>query len=354
MNNINKNKICTSQSSYENSKQAGLNFWINTIIDKLYKNKSRSLEQKESTQKKHVMGIDFGSTTGKTVILDLKGNIISSCIKSMGAVSNEGVTESINTALKKAGLNQSDMAITVSTGYGRRMLDIADKNYTEITCHARGALAMMPNARLVIDIGGQDSKVISIDSIGDVSRFAMNDRCAAGTGKFFEVLARAMTIKLEDMGGIAMQADNKLKISSMCATFAESEVISLLAEGQSKEDILGAVHESVAIRTKGLASRVGIKGPIVMTGGVAKNVAAVHYLEKTFGEKFLLPSDPQIAGALGAAILALEEYRFENEELFLFENDDKKIEYKMSNEVSCKPNCKGDPSSSNSEQTSDA
>lgn len=135
----------------------------------------------------------------------------------------KGVTASIGGALKDAGITQQDVGRTVSTGYGRRMLDVADKNYTEITCHARGAVAMVPDARPVIDIGGQDSKVISVDANGLVAQFAKNDRCAAGTGKFLEVLARAMQIDLSDMGEIALQAQNKLKISSMCATFAETE-----------------------------------------------------------------------------------------------------------------------------------
>ncbi|MCK9505786.1 MAG: acyl-CoA dehydratase activase [Porticoccaceae bacterium] len=289
--------------------------------------------------KLYVMGIDFGSTTAKTVILDLKGNIVSSCISSMGAVSDHGVKASISGALQQAGLTQEDMGRTVSTGYGRRMLDIADKNFTEITCHARGALAMVPEARLVIDIGGQDTKAIAIDKKGVVGQFAMNDRCAAGTGKFLEVLARAMEIPLEEMGALAMEARQDLKISSMCATFAETEVISLLAEGHSKADVLGAVHGSVATRTKGLASRVGTKEPIVMTGGVAKNQAAVYYLEKTFGAKFILPKDPQIAGALGAAILALEDYKVEHKaELDKLDRD---FEEQMGAGGACAPLCKG-------------
>ena len=196
--------------------------------------------------KSYVMGIDFGSTTAKTVILDLKRNIVAWNVAHMGAVSGEGVKASIEGALAEIGITQADIGRTVSTGYGRRMLDVADKNYTEITCHARGAVEMVPDARLVIDIGGQDSKVIAVDANGLVAQFAMNDRCAAGTGKFLEVLARAMEIKLEDMGGIALDAQKTLKISSMCATFAETEVISLLAEGNNKPDVLGAVHAAIA------------------------------------------------------------------------------------------------------------
>ena len=292
--------------------------------------------------KSYVMGIDFGSTTAKTVILDLKGRVVSSCVSHMGAVSGEGVKASIAGALQEAGLTQADMGRTVSTGYGRRMLDEADKNYTEITCHARGAFAMVPEARLVIDIGGQDSKAISLDGTGLVSQFAMNDRCAAGTGKFLEVLARAMDIELEKMGEVAMQSENALKISSMCATFAETEVISLLAEGQTKPDVLGAVHAAIANRTVGLVGRVGKKGPVVMTGGVAKNKAAVHYIEQALGMTIILPQTPQIAGALGAALIGLDDYKAEHK-AELSQLDDDALDAQMNVARACSPGCKGVP-----------
>lgn len=293
--------------------------------------------------KSYVMGIDFGSTTAKTVILDLKGDVVSSCVSHMGAVSGDGVKASIEGALSDAGIAQDDVGSTVSTGYGRRMLDIANKNYTEITCHARGAVAMVPDARLVIDIGGQDSKVIAVDSNGLVSQFAMNDRCAAGTGKFLEVLARAMEIDLTEMGPIALQAKDKLKISSMCATFAETEVISLLAEGNTKPDVLGAVHAAIASRTMGLVGRVGKKGPVVMTGGVAKNPAAVHYIEEALGMPLTLPGAPQIAGALGAALLALDDYRAQHKDELATLAADDELDAQMGNARSCAPGCKGVP-----------
>jgi predicted CoA-substrate-specific enzyme activase len=293
--------------------------------------------------KQHVMGVDFGSTTAKTVILDLKGNIVSHAVAHMGAVSGNGVKQSMKDALEAAALTQADIGRTVSTGYGRRMLDEADKNYTEITCHARGAVAMVPGARLVIDIGGQDSKVISVDANGLVSQFAMNDRCAAGTGKFLEVLARAMEIPLEDMGATALAAQEKLKISSMCATFAETEVISLLAEGHPKTDVLGAVHKAIASRTLGLVGRVGKKGPVVMTGGVANNPAAVHYIQEELQMPLILPDVPQIAGALGAALIGLDDYRAENRQLLISEAEDMAREEQMAADKACIPGCRGVP-----------
>lgn len=292
--------------------------------------------------KHFVMGIDFGSTTAKTVILDLQGQVVASNVAHMGAVSGEGVKSSIEGALKEAGITQDDVGRTVSTGYGRRMLDIADKNYTEITCHARGAVAMVPDARLVIDIGGQDSKVIAVDANGLVAQFAMNDRCAAGTGKFLEVLARAMQIELQDMGSIALEAQEELKISSMCATFAETEVISLLAEGNSKPNVLGAVHAAIASRTMGLVGRVGKKGPVVMTGGVAKNAAAVHHIQKALGMPIHLPKTPQTAGALGAALLALDDYRAEHKDEIALALDGR-LDLQMDEAQHCVPGCKGVP-----------
>jgi (R)-2-hydroxyacyl-CoA dehydratese activating ATPase len=259
----------------------------------------------------YVLGIDFGSTTGKAVILDTEGGVRAAEVSQKGAVSDEGVRTALAAALAAAGVELSQIARTVSTGYGRRMLDIADRTITEITCHARGAVHMVPDARMVIDIGGQDSKVIAIDPNGLVAQFAMNDRCAAGTGKFLETLARAVNVELDEMGPLALQAQQKINVTSMCATFAETEVISLLAEGIAKVEVLGGVHASMAKRTLGLVSRVGKREPIVMTGGVARNPAAVRHIEEALGCKLILPEQPQIAGALGAALFALDDFRKE-------------------------------------------
>jgi (R)-2-hydroxyacyl-CoA dehydratese activating ATPase len=288
----------------------------------------------------YAMGVDFGSTTAKTIILNGEGEIVASRIESMGAVSDEGVKASIARALEQAGITQSEVNFCVTTGYGRRMLDVSQKSYTEITCHARGAVALVPDARLVIDIGGQDSKVIAVDANGLVETFAMNDRCAAGTGKFLEVLARAVEIKLTEMGPLAMQAGQELKISSMCATFAETEVISLLAEGHSKPDVLGAVHAAIAARTAGLVGRVGKRTPIVMTGGVAKNIAAVHHIEAVLGQKLVLPPDPQIAGALGAALFALDEIRLASKRSPVIDEEDRDVASAMGEARACGPACK--------------
>jgi predicted CoA-substrate-specific enzyme activase len=259
----------------------------------------------------YVLGIDFGSTTGKAVILDEQGTVRAAQVSQKGAVSDQGVKAALAAALQEAGIGLGDIARTVATGYGRRMLDIADRTITEITCHARGAVRMVPEARMVIDIGGQDSKVIAIDPNGLVAQFAMNDRCAAGTGKFLEALARAVNVDLDDMGPLALEATQNLTVSSMCATFAETEVIALLAEGTPKVEVLGGVHAAMAKRTIGLVARVGKRDPIVMTGGVARNPAAVRHIEDALATKLILPERPQIAGALGAALFALDDYRKE-------------------------------------------
>lgn len=292
--------------------------------------------------KTHVMGVDLGSTTAKTVILDLQGRVVASNVVQMGSVSGDAVNASMAAALKEAGITEAELGRAVSTGYGRRMIDLVDKSYTEITCHARGAAALFPGARLVIDIGGQDSKVIAIDSNGLVETFAMNDRCAGGTGKFLEVLARALDVDLNEMGPMALTAKEELKISSMCATFAETEVISLLAEGKAKPEILGAVHAAIAKRTFGLISRVGKRDPVVMTGGVAKNPAAVHYIEKELGLPLHIAPTPQVAGALGAALLGLDEF-LANKKTRAANADEADYDQAVQTAKSCAPACKGQP-----------
>lgn len=258
---------------------------------------------------RYVLGIDFGSTTGKAVILDDTGGIVSAQVSQKGAVSDAGVKAAIAAAFEESGLGWSDMARTVSTGYGRRMLDEADRSITEITCHARGAVNLCPGVRMVIDIGGQDSKVIAIDENGYVDQFAMNDRCAGGTGKFLETLARAVNVELEDMGPMALEAGEFPLVSSICATFAETEVISLLAEGNGKVPVLAGVHAALAKRLAGLVGRVGLRTPTVMTGGVARNPAAVMHIGKVLGVDLIVPERPQVAGALGAALYALDDFR---------------------------------------------
>ncbi|MDN5856401.1 MAG: acyl-CoA dehydratase activase [Actinomycetia bacterium] len=222
----------------------------------------------------------------------------------MGAVSRAGYARALEAALATAGVRREEITASIATGYGRRLVPDVDRTFTEITCHARGAAAMCPGVRLVVDIGGQDSKAILVDDDGIAEDFAMNDRCASGTGRFFEVLARAVECDLDELAALALAGEKELEVSSMCATFAETELISLLAQGERREDIAASVHRAVATRTLGLIAQVGRHTPVVMTGGVARNAAAVHVLAEALRTEVVVPRAPQIAGAYGAALLA--------------------------------------------------
>ncbi|GAB3377111.1 acyl-CoA dehydratase activase [Spongiibacter taiwanensis] len=252
------------------------------------------------------MGVDLGSTTAKAVVITSDGVVTGGQIVQMGAVSRKGVEKAIQGALTMAGLTEQDLSYTIGTGYGRRLVPGVGRTFTEITCHARGVAALFPEARLVIDVGGQDSKVIALDDQGLVDRFALNDRCASGTGRFYEVLARALECEIGEVGPLAMQGTKDLDVSTMCATFAETEIISLLAGGAEPADVAASVHRAIAHRALGLVAQVGKRSPIVMTGGVAKNSAAVHFLEQELHQTLQIPEDPQIMGAFGAALLAME------------------------------------------------
>ncbi|MEX1668386.1 acyl-CoA dehydratase activase [Zhongshania guokunii] len=254
----------------------------------------------------YFMGVDLGSTTAKAVVLDDQAKVLSAHIVQMGAVSRRGMEQAVESALASAGITQKDISYTIGTGYGRRLVPEVGRTFTEITCHARGVAALFPEANLVIDIGGQDSKVIALDEQGLVDNFAMNDRCASGTGRFYEVLARALECDISEVGALAMKGIQDLEVSTMCATFAETEIISLLAEGADPADVAASVHRAIAHRALGLVAMVGKRDGIIMTGGVAKNPAAVHFLEAALKQKMQVPDDPQIMGAYGAALLALE------------------------------------------------
>ena len=257
----------------------------------------------------HYLGVDLGSTTAKAVVINDDDQIVSSSTIAMGAVSRKGMQRAVDEALTTAGITEEDLAATVSTGYGRRLVPGAQKTFTEITCHARGTAAMVPGVRLVIDVGGQDSKAIAVDQDGLVEEFAMNDRCASGTGRFYEVLARAIEVDLDDLGELALRGTEDLEVSTMCATFAETEIVSLLAQDLDVADIASSVHRAIASRTLALVAQVGRRTPVVLTGGVSHNPAAVHYLARALKTEVLVPQHPQITGAYGAALLARESVR---------------------------------------------
>jgi len=253
-------------------------------------------------------GIDIGSVTTETVILDEKGEMISSHISPTGPNSRMAGERSFHQALKKADLSLEQIQFIVATGYGRVSAPFAHKTTTEITCHGRGARYLFPKTRIVIDVGGQDSKVIKLGQEGAITHFLMNDKCAAGTGRFLEVMAQALEIKIEDMGPLSLKSHQEIPISSMCTVFAESEVISLVAQARPIEDILNGIHQSICYRLTGLLDQVGIEPEVTMTGGVAKNSGIVYKIQRKINLKINLPHEPQLVGALGAALMAKEQF----------------------------------------------
>lgn len=251
-----------------------------------------------------VAGVDIGSTTSKAVILqDLK--ILSYSLIPTDADSFGSARKAVEQALEKVeGLDRGDIRCTVATGYGRDIASIASETVTEISCHARGANWFFPSVRTVLDMGGQDCKAIRCDGSGKLVNFAMNDKCAAGTGRFLEVMVRVMDVPLDTMGALSLQAKEEVKINSICAVFAKSEVTALLRRGLDKASVLSGLHTAISNRVYNLLRRVGVEPEFVITGGIARNIGVVKRMEEKVGLKALLPDEPQIVGALGAALFA--------------------------------------------------
>lgn len=253
-----------------------------------------------------VAGCDVGSLTGKAVILNDE-KIIATSIIPDEIRPEETANNALNLALSKANLKLEDISYLVGTGYGRTKVPFADENISEITCHGVGAHWQQPSIRTIVDIGGQDCKVISLDSDGYVADFAMNDKCAAGTGRFLEGVARALKLDLEELGPVSLKSNNPCVISSQCSVFAESEVVTLLADGIDISDIVAGIHKAVANRLISMVNKIGLKRDFTIVGGVSKNAGVVKFLEGIFRDIKKLPIDPQLGGALGAALLAKEK-----------------------------------------------
>jgi predicted CoA-substrate-specific enzyme activase len=263
-------------------------------------------EQKCLIPRTIALGIDSGSTSTNAVVIGPDGSAAGTATVPTGAKTLQSAALARRLALEAAGLPEDAEISTVVTGYGRAGISFAHDAVTEITCHARGAYRLFPEARTIIDIGGQDSKVIRMDGQGGVADFAMNDKCAAGTGRFLEKTAGALGVPLDEIGEAARAARADLQISSMCTVFAESEVVSLIAEGCSEADILKGLCQAVARRNEALLKRVGAGPPYMMTGGVARNAGVVAAFEALLGAPVYVPDAPELAGALGAAIFAGE------------------------------------------------
>ena len=251
-----------------------------------------------------IAGVDVGAATAKALILK-KGEILGYSIIPTGADSKKSAYRVMEQALKKAGLSKNDVEFIISTGYGRNSVDFADKSMSEILCQGRGVKFLIPSVGSIIDIGGQDSKAIELEEDGRVCNFVMNDKCAAGTGRFLEVMANVLEVgSVDKIGPLALKSKNHALISSTCTIFAETEVVSLRAQGWSRTDLLAGVHDSIASRVVTMASSIRLRDDVVFTGGVAKNVAVKKALEEGIGKELLVPKEPQITGALGAALRA--------------------------------------------------
>jgi (R)-2-hydroxyacyl-CoA dehydratese activating ATPase len=254
------------------------------------------------------VGVDIGSTTAKAVVLNQQAQIWTAIIPS-GSNPPLAGKQVYQMAVEKSGHIASDVAFIVATGYGRVSADFANKTVTEIACHGRGAFYLNPDTRTIIDIGGQDAKAISLGEKGKVIDFVINDKCAAGTGRFLETAAQlVLRVQLEDLAGLSAKANECPVISNTCAIFSQTEMVSLLAAGVKIENIVFGLHKSIASKVASMAKRVGIRPSIMMTGGVAKNGGMVAALAKELNNEITPPAnlDPQLVGALGAAIVARE------------------------------------------------
>lgn len=249
------------------------------------------------------VGIDVGSITTKAAVVR-DADLVSDRVMLTGYNAQDAGTKIYEDIISELGIKAAAVDKIIATGYGRKSVAIADKAVTEITCHAVGAHYLNPAVRSIIDIGGQDSKAIVVDENGGVKDFAMNDKCAAGTGRFLEVMARALEVDINEFGGVSLEADTPSKISSLCTVFAESEVISLISKGEKRENIIAGIHDSIAARVVAMAGRIGLSAPLMMTGGVAKNKGVVKALEDKTGHAIEVSQKTQVTGAIGAALIA--------------------------------------------------
>lgn len=250
-------------------------------------------------------GIDIGSRGAKAVIISEK-KILSQAICDTGPESAKTALKVMNEVMERANISLKDIDYIVSTGYGRIVVPFANKNISEISCHAKGINYYFPQARTILDMGGQDCKAIRCDDNGKVTSFVMNDKCAGGTGRFIELMGDILKISLEEVGELSLQSKNKIQFSNICAIYAKVEALSLLKMGINKEDILAGLHDAIASRCISLLRRVSIEKEFAISGGIAKNIGMVTKLEERLNLKALIAPDPQIIGALGAASFAMD------------------------------------------------
>jgi predicted CoA-substrate-specific enzyme activase len=251
-------------------------------------------------------GVDVGSTQTKAVIIDEEAKITGRSLIDTGANVVLAAESAYFEALKDAGVREEEVEYVIGTGYGRYRVTFGNAQVTEISCHARGSVHMFPQTQTVLDMGGQDTKAIRVTPSGEIFDFCMNDKCAAGTGRFLAAASTALDIPLDNLGDTALRAERPVRISTTCTVFAESEVLSWLGKGKKIEDILMGVHQSIAKRSIGLLRRVGIEKEVTFTGGVARNTGMIYALEENLNLELNVSEESHYMGALGAALFALD------------------------------------------------
>lgn len=251
-------------------------------------------------------GVDVGSTQTKAIVINEAREIVGRALIDTGANVIQAAENAYTRALEDGGIREEEVEYVIGTGYGRYKVTFGNTQVTEISCHARGAAHMFPATRTVLDMGGQDTKAIRVGANGEIIDFCMNDKCAAGTGRFLGAASSALEIPLPNLGPTAMKAERPVRISTTCTVFAESEVLSWLGKGKKIEDILMGVHQSIAKRSIGLMRRVGVEDQVTFTGGVAKNIGMIYALEDNLGIKLNVSDDSHFMGALGAALFAMD------------------------------------------------
>jgi predicted CoA-substrate-specific enzyme activase len=254
----------------------------------------------------YAAGVDVGSTQTKAVIVDENGAIVARSLTETGANVMRAAESAFIEALASGGLREEEVEYVIGTGYGRYKVTFGNTQVTEISCHGRGAAHMFPGTRTVVDMGGQDTKAIRVSETGEIVDFCMNDKCAAGTGRFLGAASSALEIPLNELGPTALRGQKPVKISTTCTVFAESEVLGWLGKGKKIENILLGVHKSIAARAAGLLRRVGVEDQVTFTGGVAKNTAMISTLNERLGLQMNVSEDSHYMGALGAALFALD------------------------------------------------
>jgi predicted CoA-substrate-specific enzyme activase len=258
---------------------------------------------------KYAAGVDVGSTQTKAVIVDEEEKIVGRSLVDTGADVTKAAEGAYRMALDESVASEQEVGYVIGTGYGRYKVTFGDRQVTEISCHGRGAARMFPGTKTVLDMGGQDSKAIRVHPNGEIVDFCMNDKCAAGTGRFLGAAANALGITLDDLGPLALKSEKPVRISTTCTVFAEAEVLSWLGKGKKLEDILWGVHQSIAARSFGILRRVGIEDEITFSGGVALNIGMIAALEEKLGRKLNVSGESHYMGALGAALYALDSVR---------------------------------------------